>query len=62
MKTTHYKFTTPDGRAFYVCDESKARNSAAKCGGTFHGPANSKEVGELIESALRPAPRKDQKR
>ena len=34
---TRYKATTVDGARFYFTDESKAREFAAKTGGTYHG-------------------------
>lgn len=53
-KFTHYKFTTADGRRFFVLNEDTARRSAAKCGGTYHGPADRAEVLEVVRQALRP--------
>ena len=44
MTPQYFKFTTPDGRAFYLLDADKARRSAAKCGGTYNGPVPIEEV------------------
>ncbi len=53
-KFTHYKFTTADGRRFFVLSEQVARASALKCGGTYCGPAERAEVLEVVFGALRP--------
>ena len=48
----YYKFTTADGRAFYLLSEQRARNSAAKWGGMYHGAVSLSEVRSVYLQAL----------
>jgi hypothetical protein len=56
MTLQYYKFTTPDGRAFYLLSPDRAKKSAVKCGGTYHGQAPLAEVRAVFHSAMQQKP------